>query len=218
MRFSFVPFVVLAATFSLANAQNKIDATLKPPPPPTSVNVVNFPDVQAVGGTVSVDNLPAVQAVGGTVAVSNLPAVQTVGGMVNVGNLPLDADGAVRVSNASARQMVRFELLDSPSEHVQDYTLPVTVDTTGYSSVGLTVTTMPSGSDVVYKMLRSWSGDDPFEQILDYRSAVVPGNPCDFGHLGSLKLLCPVTGGSVQVTVSASAGVVFTSVKLYLFP
>lgn len=58
MRSAFVPFVVLAASFSLANAQNKIDATLKPPPPPTNVNVLNFPEVQTVAGTVSVENLP----------------------------------------------------------------------------------------------------------------------------------------------------------------
>jgi len=94
MRFAFIPVVLLAASFTLAAtptatadatvAPNKLDVS-KPPPPPSSVNVLNFPEVQAVEGTV---------------AVSNLPAVQTVGGTVNVGNLPLDADGAVRVAGA----------------------------------------------------------------------------------------------------------------------
>ena len=60
--------------------------------------MLNFPDVQAVEGTVSVDNLPAVQTVGGTVNVGNLPTVQTVGGSVAVSNLPLDAGGALRVT------------------------------------------------------------------------------------------------------------------------
>jgi hypothetical protein len=47
---------------------------------------------------VEVVNFPAVQSVVGTVTVGNLPAVQTVTGSVQVSNLPLDANGNLKVS------------------------------------------------------------------------------------------------------------------------
>src|SRR5262245_61458216 len=90
---------------------------------------------------VYVTNLPEIQAVSGVVSIDNLPPVQPVSGTVSIGNLPLDADGAMRVSAAPPRVPIMIELLDAPAEHVQDYPLPLTVDTAGYSSVGLGVTT-----------------------------------------------------------------------------
>lgn len=59
------------------------------------VEVVNFPQVQGIGGTVNVGNLPAVQSVDvlGEVAVA---------GVVDVGNLPLDANGHLQVACTSA--------------------------------------------------------------------------------------------------------------------
>ena len=56
---------------------------LSAPTKPAQVEVVNFPPVQPVSGTVNVGNLPTVQSVAGTVA---------------VGNLPVDADGRVLVA------------------------------------------------------------------------------------------------------------------------
>lgn len=45
-----------------------------PVPPPSQVEVVNFPDPQNVVGTVEVENFPEVQQISGTVEVSNVPA------------------------------------------------------------------------------------------------------------------------------------------------
>ena len=44
-------------------------------PPVSRVEVLNFPNPQAVAGTVNVGNLPAVQSVDGAVEVSNLPEI-----------------------------------------------------------------------------------------------------------------------------------------------
>jgi hypothetical protein len=107
MRFAYVLFAVLIC--STVNAQNKIDAMLKPPPAPTDVSVVNFPDVQTVGGT------------------------------VNVGNLPLDIEGAVRVSSAPARQMVWYDLITEPISVPNNLLLPTAINTNGYSTVGVFV-------------------------------------------------------------------------------
>ena len=105
MRFA----AVSVAGFVCSNiyAQNKIDAMLKPPPPPTDVNVLNFPDVQAVGGT------------------------------VNIGNLPLADDGALRVTSADTRQPVLIELAPGgvTVESQSTYISPI-VDVAGYSRVG----------------------------------------------------------------------------------
>lgn len=105
MRFVFVTFVVLTASFTFATtptatvdpeaALNKIDMS-RPPPPPAPVYVLNFPETQAVEGTV---------------AVSNLPAVQTVGGTVSVGNLPLAEDGSLRIKIQPFSKT--FDLLDT---------------------------------------------------------------------------------------------------------
>jgi hypothetical protein len=132
MKLAAISVAFLAASFTLVAAQTattdpaiapiKIDM-MRPPPPPTNVNVLNFPETQAVEGTVTV---------------SNLPAVQTVGGTVNVGNLPLDTDGAVRVASASTRAPVMFELVSAPfSVDAYGLTFPDTLDTTGYSAIPL---------------------------------------------------------------------------------
>lgn len=154
------------------------------------------------------------------VAVACMGAFATTPTATIEGNLPLDLDGAVRVTSATTRVPMTFELLDTPSEHVQDYVLPLTVDTTGYSSIGLTITTSPPGADVIYNLNWSWGEGDSYGQVLDYRVALQPGNPCYAGHLASTrqKLQCPAVGGRAQVVVSAEQGVVFTSVKFYLFP
>src|SRR5258706_3760156 len=101
MRFAACLLAVVAFTNSYA--QNKIDAMLKPPPPPTDVNVLNFPDVQAIGGT------------------------------VNVGNLPLADDGSLRVTSAPARQPVVVELLTQPLTIGNSRTVIGMVDTRGFT-------------------------------------------------------------------------------------
>ena len=92
----------------------------------TDVNVLNFPPIQAVSGTVevandegnplpvtfpsgvSVNNFPAIQTVDGTVDIGNFPATQTVDGTVDVGNFPATqtVDGTVDVGNFPATQAV----------------------------------------------------------------------------------------------------------------
>ena len=78
------------------------------------VEVVNFPDLTRVRGTVGIDNLPAVQPVSGTVVVGNLPAVQPVSGSVAVSNLAeLELSGAVEVTNLlPVSELV--DLIDGP--------------------------------------------------------------------------------------------------------
>ena len=203
MRFVFVPFVVLAASFTLANAQNKIDAMLKPPPPPTDVNVVNFPETQAVTGTVSVDNLPAVQTVGGT---------------VNVGNLPLDADGAVRVTGAPAKQMVWYELLPGPmavEPGAVDFPQIVNVD--GFSSIGFSVS--PARQDIGISFVSRWAPDDDFRAVADAKMGFSTYGAFECGGTARLRLVCPLTAvGDVRVMVYASTPTTLTSVRVYLFP
>jgi hypothetical protein len=96
------------------------------------VNVLNFPPIQAVSGTVevtndvgnplpvafpsgvTVNNFPTVQEVSGSVSVDNFPATQTVdgsvtvSGTVDVGNFPATqtVDGTVDVGNFPATQTV----------------------------------------------------------------------------------------------------------------
>jgi len=93
---------------------------------PTSIEVSNFPAVQAVSGTffqatqpVSGTFFQATQPVSGSVSVSNLPATQPVSGSVNVDNFPAvqavsgtffqatqPVSGSVSVSNLPATQVV----------------------------------------------------------------------------------------------------------------
>jgi hypothetical protein len=80
-----------------------------------SVGVSNFPDLQAVTGTVSVTggatavNQPALNIDGGSLAhITNFPSVQSVSGIVSVGNFPVTqaVSGSVAVSNLPASQAV----------------------------------------------------------------------------------------------------------------
>jgi hypothetical protein len=98
----------------------------------SDVNVLNFPPIQAVSGTVevtndvgnplpvtfpsgvTVNNFPAVQEVSGSVSVDNFPATQTVdgsvtvSGTVDIGNFPTTqtVDGTVDIGNFPATQTV----------------------------------------------------------------------------------------------------------------
>jgi hypothetical protein len=86
----------------------------QPPGPPVSepvdANVLNFPDVQTVDGTVGVSNFPNVQTVDGTVSVSNFPqsvvtqfarGCQATGPACAVDLTDLALAGEVHITNAS---------------------------------------------------------------------------------------------------------------------
>lgn len=85
----------------------------------TVISVSNFPDTQAVSGTVAVSNFPAfpaTQAVSGTVAVNNFPATQPVSGTFWQATQPISGSvtllgtsvvsGTVAVSNFPGTQVV----------------------------------------------------------------------------------------------------------------
>ena len=215
MKLAAVTVAALAASISLVAAQSatidpaaaapKIDVT-KTAPPPTSVNVLNFPEVQPVTGTVSVDNLPAVQTVGGT---------------VNVGNLPLDADGAVRVSSAPAHtgQLVWYELLDAPVDlcNVDPITMERSVNTDGYSMVSVRAVVAGNTSLNFEPVWQFVDGED-FLRVADSRDGLVP---C----MGSAqtRLVCRNFGGNVKVRVNGTLNCtpyppLLTSIRVYLFP
>jgi hypothetical protein len=224
MRFVFVPFVILASiTFATAQTVS-IDPTVaapepavtKTPPPPASVNVLNFPEVQAVEGTV---------------AVSNLPAVQTVGGTVNVGNLPLDADGAVRVTTAAARQVVWYELLAEPIVYSSgtntSVLLPTAIDTTGYKSIAVLVrgTQADTGSSAQsFEVRRRWSDDEDFLATFDQRGGGQYGGAwLNCSGLLNARYVCPNWDGSVKIALSYFASgtpdpLTISSVRVYLIP
>jgi hypothetical protein len=139
MRFAFALSVVLAASFTLATAQTAtIDPAVAPPkidmtktaPPPTSVNVLNFPEVQSVGGTVS------------------------------VGNLPLDIDGAVRVTSTPARAPVLVEAIPGgvTTESGTHFTSPA-VNTSGYSWVGFHSTGNWYGPEIEWRWAGTGADD-----------------------------------------------------------
>jgi hypothetical protein len=207
MRTAVVPFALFVCSFTLVAAQTaSVAPTLpvtKTAPPPTSVNVLNFPEVQAVTGTVSVDNLPAVQTIGGT---------------VNVGNLPLDADGTLRVTSAPAKHMIWHELLTQPLEvpGFRTVTIPAIVNTDGFSFVGVG----PELSTFSVSLVTRWAADEAFSQVADARIGVNAYGPQSCGSLGNSRLVCPGTGGDVQVVLSNGYGDTrtITSVRVYLFP
>ena len=176
----------------------KIDMT-RPPPPPAPVYVLNWPDVQAVAGTVSVDNLPAVQAVGGT---------------VNVSNLPLDADGAVRVTSAPAKQMVCQELLTEPMIVAEATLLPAVVNVDGFQNIGITVA--PGYGEVTMEPFYRWSPDSNFMPVVDARIGVGTGGPFVCSGWGNRLLVCPTSGGDVRVQLADNAGAArtLTSVRV----
>ena len=101
-----------------------------------TVDVGNFPAIQAVSGSVSVSNLPATQPVSGSVSVSNFPATQpvsgtvTVGGSVSVSNFPATqpVSGSVSVSNFPSTQVV----LGSLAVVTAEFTRPA--NTTQYAA------------------------------------------------------------------------------------
>jgi hypothetical protein len=210
MRFAFVPFVVLVCSSVGAATATTTDPTVEAAkidmtrmaPQPSSVNVLNWPETQAVSGSVSVDNLPAVQTVGGT---------------VNVGNLPLDTDGAVRVTSAPPREMVWYELLNGPIQAncgTQCSELPTIVNTTGYSRIGIQIRWNDQGGTVVASPVWRWVDDETFDPVADYRGT------CSFNGSGA-RSVCPVAGGSLKLRVAWSTPVTpanFQSIRVYLFP
>jgi hypothetical protein len=203
MRFAFVLLATLAASLTLAATPSatidpsaayfKIDLS-RPPGPPTDVNVLNFPDVQAVSGT------------------------------VDVGNLPLDADGAVRVTSAPApaRPVVSYELLSGPPEPTPGCqchvwfpcgcaTLSPSVDTTGYSKVGLLVRTNGVGG-AQSELWWRWSDDEPFTPVLDTTGAA------NLRAYEGLRLISPTLGKDVALHVEWYPGTGVESARIYLFP
>jgi hypothetical protein len=190
MRFAYVLFAVFVC--STVNAQNKIDATLKPPPAPTDVNVVNFPDVQAVGGT------------------------------VNVGNLPVDADGAVRVTSApatpgaQARYVVLFEG-DLATPTWPDAVYTAAVDTKGYSKIGIEMQGATSYGTVQW----GW-GTAPARFGWVSENADVDAshqNQCINYYGRGGRVICPVQGDSVRFALSSPlGGDHVTFVGVYLIP
>jgi hypothetical protein len=196
VRIALVPFVVLAASWSLAAAPSattdpvlddqRIDMTIRPVP----VHVVN------------------------------LPAVQTVGGTVNVGNLPLDSGGAVRVTSAPARQMVWQELISEPVSYSGDLLLSAVVNADGYSSVGVLVI---DNSDARVDVFWQWAGDEGFTPVADTRNGFQGVGsyevPFRCGGLANVRLICPNSVGNLRVRLHNPSGVsTATSVRVYLFP
>ena len=115
----------------------------------TDVNVLNFPPIQAVSGTVEVANdegnpLPVTFPSG--VTVNNFPAIQTVDGTVDVGNFPATqtVDGTVDVGNFPATQTVDGSVSVSGTVDVGNYPATQTVD--GTVDVGNFPTTFDVGN------------------------------------------------------------------------
>jgi hypothetical protein len=189
------------------------------PVPVVPVEVENFPAVQPVGGTVSVDNLPVVQQVSGIVSIDNLPAVQQISGTVSVGNLPFSDDGSVRVVTAPARQPAVVELMQSPVDigtDIRSYTIPITVDTSGYSKVGL----YAIGSGSLYAVMNwQWADDEDFVTVYD-SSTGADGLVCGSHVNMKTRVLCPNEEGRVQIRVDnpGSQSATLYSVRVYLFP
>ena len=210
MRFAYVPFVVLAASFSLIAAQT---ANIEPTPSPIKIDLMQRPT------PVYVLNFPEVQTVEGTVTVSNLPAVQAVGGTVNVGNLPLGDDGSVRVSAGPTRPQVMYELLSEPLTITAygSVQLP-TVQTGGYTTVGI----YSAGDGATLNPEWRWAADEDFEKVNDYRAGYDGqrgGSANCFTYVGS-RVLCSNLGGELRITLQGNgytSGTV-TSVRVYLFP
>ena len=216
MKIALAAVAVLFSSFTLASGQTTtIDPTVAPPktamtktpPQPASVNVLNFPEVQAVAGTVSVDNLPAVQAIGGT---------------VNVGNLPLDAEGAVRVAGAcpttpplQARyvDLIGGTLTLGP---FQDF-VSAAVSTAGYQHVGF----LYEGEVGQTYFEWSWVTDNEwFSMVADARNGADLG-PCQSRGETPLRQVCVVSGSWVRIKLLGHTGPVSRTVNalgVYLIP
>ena len=189
------------ATIDPTVTPNKTDQ-MRPPPPPTNVNVLNFPETQAVEGTV---------------AVSNLPAVQTVGGTVNVGNLPFDPHGNLRVSTAPPRQPVLVEMLTETIRiDPQTSFVSPTLDTTGYSHVGFRF----EGTQIAAEIRWRWHDSQTFEQVYDVRNGALASSCVAWAPTG--RMVCAVSGEELQLVITNPYGegvpIFFSSLKVYLIP
>jgi hypothetical protein len=150
---------------------------------------------------VAVQNFPAVQTIAGNVNVDNLPAVQQVAGSVDVANLPVAEDGSIRVSPPPGRQPVFFELLPAPIDLGNLLSLPTTVDTTGYSTVGI----YAAASGTVHICPRwRWNDDEDFASVVDLRGNG-SGNVSCFCDAGQ-RCLCNNVGGQLQIQLQPSSG------------
>ena len=177
------------ATVDPNAAPNKIDMS-GPPPPPSNVNVLNFPETQAIEGTV---------------AVSTFPAVQTVGGTVAVGNLPVDADGALRVTSPPARETVLVELIPGgvTIEAHTSYTSPV-VDTSNYSRVGLYATGNYSGPEIQWR--GKGAAADDFRPVADPLDWSAYGRNCQRLVLDT-RQVCMASGMELRFQLHNGASV-----------
>jgi hypothetical protein len=221
MRFATATVAVLVCSVTLAAAQTTINdptvappkpAVTKTPPPPASVNVLNFPETQAVAGTVSVDNLPAVQSVGGT---------------VNVGNLPLDADGAVRVTTAcpssTPLQTHYVNLLPNGPISVPDSDgfVSAVADARGYSRIGI-----DAAGDLVKVFIEwTWSNlPEFFAPVTDTRNGSMQ-NTCIDAFLQyadgtqARRFVCVVSGEQVRLRVRGyQSSAPLSALGVYLIP
>ena len=183
-----------SATTDPALNEQKV-AMSKPPTSPTDVNVVNFPAVQAVAGTVS------------------------------VGNLPLGADGAVRVNSGCAplRQTQYVSLIDGPVTIPAGTTGYVTasVETAGFSRVGILVEGDVPWLDT--RIEWGWGGTpERFGSVDDRRDGIGPGGSLE-AHCQLLKpgrCICVVSGDRVRLAIDNPYDPVahFTALGIYLIP
>ena len=190
-----------SATTDPALNEQKV-AMSKPTTSPTDVNVVNFPAVQAVAGTVS------------------------------VGNLPLGADGAVRVTSgcAPSRQTQYVSLIDGPVTIPAGTIGFVTdsVETAGFSRIGILVEGDVSWLDT--RIEWGWGGTpERFGPVNDNRNVGDPGisgprcqlvagwgNPTYQEHT-----ICVVSGHRVRLNLDNRDGggdANYTALGVYLIP
>jgi hypothetical protein len=180
MRFAVVPFFVLTASFTLAAtptatttapnaAPTKIDMS-KPPAPPSNVNVLNFPDVQTVGGTVNIGNLPLTEG----------NQVKTVPGISN--RVLTLIDGEIVFHPGDHWESPEFDI----SQFTEFYNRLVTGDSLGTGNGGFACS-----------LVARWTNDEAFfvVQNVQFNSMLTPtslvgieakiicdmgGNPGDF--------------------------------------
>jgi len=185
-----------SATTDPALNEQKV-AMSKPPTSPTDVNVVNFPAVQAVAGTVS------------------------------VGNLPLGADGAVRVNSgcATSRQTQYVSLIDGPVTIPAGTTGYVTasVETAGFSRIGILV----EGEGANARIEWGWGGTpERFGSVDDRRNGIGTGGALErycqaISYGSSARTICVVSGDRVRLALDnefSSVDAHFTALGIYLIP
>ena len=116
--------LVIAAAV-LAQSGEPVVLTTANPNKIQPVNVQNFPDPQAVTGTVEVGNLPAVQEVTGTVAVSNLPPTrQPRMQLVGFSNDTLDAGAGVLSFTLACQRVFPNSRMCSTEEVMETVQIP----------------------------------------------------------------------------------------------